>query len=750
MIGVGTVAGVVATRFVHPKYEVSARVMLSEPPDPRGPIRAQQVLNEGAWRELISSFAILDPVARRLRLYVVPENEADSVLFADFDHTSDLRSGPYTLTVDPGTRKYELVLKTNGERSTVERGTVGDSVGRTVGFLWRPSADALTARKTVAFEVQTPRDAASDIVKRLKVELPQDSRLLRLSLKGERPRQITATMNGILSEFVAEAELLKKKNLTDVRLALEEQREQAKASYEGFSAALEQFKIRNATDPTQGSIAVQGGTALTTPLAMNDFFQMRVQYDQAHRDREALEALLAKSSSSRLTPEAILGLPGLVETSPNLGSALQTVNEKQKSLRTLRERFTDQHPLVKDVEEQLTTLETQTIPAIARQSLEQLRAREAELDRRIKGASADIRGIPQRTLQEQSLTRDRDLAYTLYADIESRYAQAKMAEAAAIPDVAVLDSALVPLRPASDTAPVLLLMLIGGSAAAGVVLALLLDMFDKRFRYPQQATVDLGLDILGTIPSIRRSRQGLTRLEDQAQLVEAFRGLRLGIRNAIADDGPITIAITSPGPGDGKSLVSSNLALAFAEAGYRTLLIDGDIRRGLLHATFNVPQRPGFIDHLAGDIALEDVIRETSHENLYLIPCGSRRHRGPELLAADTTAKLIRSLRSRFDAVIVDTAPLGAGIDPYALGAATGNVALVLRTGRTDRKLAHNKLETLDRMPIRLVGAVLNDVRADSMYKYYSYLDGYGTLEDEEPPRIGSAGPGRAVASTRA
>jgi succinoglycan biosynthesis transport protein ExoP len=476
-----------------------------------------------------------------------------------------------------------------------------------------------------------------------------------------------------------------------------------------------------------------------------------VEFENARHDREALENLLAKSASSRITPEAILGLPGLVETSPNLKSALQTVTEKEASLRTLRERFTDQHPLVKDVEQQLATLQTQTIPAIAKQSLEQLRSRENELDRRIKGASADIRAIPQRTLQEQALTRDRDLAYTLYADIEGRYAQARMAEAAAIPDVAVLDSALVPLKPTSDTAPVLLLMLIGGSAVAGVVLALLLDLMDKRFRYPQQATVELGLDILGTIPTIRRSRQGLTRMEDQAQLVEAFRGLRLGIRNAIADEGPIAIAITSPGPGDGKSLVSSNLALAFAEAGYRTLLIDGDIRRGMLHATFNVPQRPGFVDHLGGDIALEDVVRETSHENLYLIPCGSRRHRGPELLAADTTAKLIRSLRTRFDAVIVDTAPLGAGIDPFALGAATGNMALVLRTGRTDRKLAHNKLETLDRMPIRVVGAVLNDVRANGMYKYYSYLDGYGTLEDEEPPRIGSAGePGRAVASTRA
>ena len=750
MVALGGVAGVIATKFVKPKYEVYARVMIAEPPDPRGPIRSGNVLNEAAWRELLTSFAILDPVARSLRLYVVPADESDDHLFAEFDHTSDLRPGKYTLAINAATRRYELSRKERNETAVVERGSLADSIGRSVGFRWAPGAEALAGRKELEFAVRTPRDAASDIERRLSVILPLESRFLRLTLKGERPQQLASTMNRILHEFVAEAEILKKKNLTDVRLALEEQREQAKAAYENASASLERMKIETAVNPTQGSIAVQGGTMLTTPLAMNDFFQMRVDYDKTQRDRQALETLLSSTKGSRLTPEALLSIPGIVQSSPNLSAALQTVTEKEAAARTLRERFTDKHPLVVDVDQQLATLETQTIPGIARQSLEQLRARETELDRRIKNASGEMRAIPQRTLQEQSLTRDRDLAYDLYADIEGRYAAAKMAEAAAMPDVGVLDSAQVPGKPASDTAPTLLLMVIGGSLAFGVVLALLLDAIDKRFRYPDQATNELGLDILATIPSIRRSRQGVARLEDQAQLVEAFRGLRLGVRNALPDDGPVSIAITSPGPGDGKSLISSNLALAFAEAGYRTLLIDGDIRRGQLHATFDVPQRPGFVDHLSGDVALEDAIRETSHTNLFLIPCGSRRQRGPELLASEGTGRLIRALRSRFDAIIVDTAPLGAGIDPYALGAATGNLALVLRTGRTDRKLAHNKLETLDRMPVRVVGAILNDVRADAFYKYYSYLDGYGTLDEDEPPRIGTAGAGRAVATTRA
>jgi len=475
MVAVGGIVGVIATRFVRPKYEVSARVMIAEPPDPRGPIRSAQVLNEAAWRELLSSFAILDPVARSLRLYVIPENEADDPLFAEFEHTNDLRPGKYKLVVNPATRRYELSRASGSERAVVERGAVGDSVGRTVGFQWTPNAETLLARKELAFEVRTPRDAAADIDSRMVVVLPLESRFLRITLKGERKEQLAATMNAILGEFIKEAEILKKKNLTDVRLALEEQREQAKTAYQNASGSLETIKIQIATDPTQSAIAVPGGTELTTPLAMSKFFELKVDHENTKRDREALEALLSSPSGTRLTPEALLSIPGIVQSSPNLTSALSTVTQKEATARTLRERYTNEHPLVKDVDAQLTTLETQTIPGIARQSLEQLRARERELDRRIKTATPEIRQIPQRALQEQSYTRDRDLAYTLYADIESRYAAAKMAEAAATPDVSVLDSAQVPLKPASDTAPMLLLMIIGGSLALGVMIALLLD-----------------------------------------------------------------------------------------------------------------------------------------------------------------------------------------------------------------------------------------------------------------------------------
>ena len=91
---------------------------------------------------------------------------------------------------------------------------------------------------------------------------------------------------------------------------------------------------------------------------------------------------------------------------------------------------------------------------------------------------------------------------------------------------------------------------------------------------------------------------------------------------------------------------------------------------------------------------------------------------------------LMAHLKSTYQVIIVDTPPLGAGIDPFALGVATGAMLIVLRTGETDRKLAQAKLEVLDRMPVRVLGTVLNDIGESPQFKYYYYLEGYGALEN--------------------
>jgi capsular exopolysaccharide synthesis family protein len=256
---------------------------------------------------------------------------------------------------------------------------------------------------------------------------------------------------------------------------------------------------------------------------------------------------------------------------------------------------------------------------------------------------------------------------------------------------------------------------------------------DRRFRYPEQASHELGLSILGAVPKVPRPNgSGSVAAGDMAQVVEAFRSIRLNLAHSFEPGKPICLTVSSPSPGDGKSLIACNLALSFAEAGYRTILVDGDIRRGILHRTFDAERRPGLLDYLdSRNTTIEQTYRSTSHRSLTLIPCGVRLHHGPELLGSARMSQLVARLKNDFEVILIDSPPLGAGIDPFVLATHSTNIMIVLRSGETDRQMAEAKLRILDRLPVRTLGAVLNHIDAGTgVYKYYSYSYGYAA-EDE-------------------
>jgi capsular exopolysaccharide synthesis family protein len=202
------------------------------------------------------------------------------------------------------------------------------------------------------------------------------------------------------------------------------------------------------------------------------------------------------------------------------------------------------------------------------------------------------------------------------------------------------------------------------------------------------------------------------------------------------------LTITSPGIGEGKSFVSANLALAFADAGYRTLLIDGDTRRGGQHNLFDVPRLPGLTDVLAGKAPLEKALQQTKLSGLTLLPCGTRMQRGPEMLLSPVMRELIQRVRTTYSIIIVDSPPLAAGADPIVLSTVTGNMMLVLRAGTSDLALAEAHLDSLDNLPVRILGAVLNDVRSGPAYRYHTYYLSSPEREEDEktlvesPPRV--------------
>jgi capsular exopolysaccharide synthesis family protein len=726
----GLAVGVAGSKMVHPEYQAHATIWIStESGGSRtGPIRSEELLASGSWPQLLRSYEILEKVVRSKSLFLSPANPADSVVIRGFKIEDRVRAGGYELRV---TDQNRFVLST-ATKQVVDSGAVGDSIGRALGFLWAPTPDLLPAGRIVPFGVATPRAAAGSLSGRLSTpSLQENSNLMQVSLRGPEPVSTAATLNTLLDEFVITAAELKKRNLAEMARALSEQLDYAYLELKAAEIALENFRVSTITKPSEGT-AVSGGVELTRDPVFASFFQQRIDLDNARRDREALERAMAAIERGEGSYNSFWAIPAVQSYGQELRNALTEYQSREAALRTLLTRYTEQNPEVRDAQRAVQTLRTTTIPPLVTALITQLREREIDLDSRLSSASRELREIPTRTIEELRLRRNVAVRDNLYTMLKNRFEEARLADASSVPDISILDRAAAPTTPSSNTAPQLILMALVGSFGAAVVLALLLDRLDRRFRYPEQATQELGLSILGAVPALRNTASSRHGVEEQSQAVEAFRAIRLTLINLLRGSRPLQIAISSPGIGDGKSIVSANLALSFAEGGYSTLLIDGDIRRGELHSVFEVQRRPGFIDAIAGAVSVEDAVRPTSHPRLTLMPTGTRSRHGPELLMSPALPTLLASLGTRYQVIIIDTPPLGAGIDPFALGSATGNMLLVLRSGETDRKMAEAKLQLLDRLPVRILGAVLNDISAKGVYRYYSYLNEYASTEELE------------------
>lgn len=732
LVAAGTALGMVAAKRVRPIYDTQVTVWINAgSAQQSGPIRTGQLLPQTSWVDLLRSFAIVDSVVKSLRLNVFYTQPSDSALLANLEVLPNLRSGTYILRIDSTGSRY--VLSTLKEKDiALEKGVVGDSIGRRVGIAWLPNPELLRAGRTLQFTVVTPRSMSLNLLGHMRASLPEDGQFLTITLSGTDPRRIAQTLNVWATQFANTSRDLKKFHLVEFKKILGDQLGTSERELHGAEIALEQFRVNTITLPS-GATPVAGGVAATRDPVITNYFQKKESLDEIRGDRMALEQMIAAANGGALNTQAFLLLPSILNNAPQLRTAIEELSTRQAALRTEQQFLTDANPRIKQLNEAVRVLQYETIPQITQSVLASLRTRESELNSRIDSQSEELRAIPTRTIEEMRLVRQVSASENLYNSLKARYEEVSLAEAQTTPDVSVLDYAVTPLRPSSNDAPRLVMMAFVASVGLAIALALLRDRLDKIFRYPEEASRDLGLTIAGTVPKLKSSRRGTMQLETMSQAVESFRTLRLAVRYDFPGNEPVVVSVTSPGPGDGKSLVSANLALTFASAGHRTLLIDGDVRRGTQHATFGAVATPGLVDYLHETASLEAVVKETPTENLFIIPCGTRRNRAPELLVSERMMQLVKVMREQFDCVIIDCPPFIAGVDAYALGAVSGSMLIVLRPTVSDRKLAAAKLEVLDRLPIRVLGAVLNGVPSGGMYKYYATDYSYRDKGPQEP-----------------
>jgi capsular exopolysaccharide synthesis family protein len=204
-------------------------------------------------------------------------------------------------------------------------------------------------------------------------------------------------------------------------------------------------------------------------------------------------------------------------------------------------------------------------------------------------------------------------------------------------------------------------------------------------------------------------------------MAEAYRAVRTALLSGTRNQSHQLIQITSPNPGDGKSTLSTNLAMSIAKAGKSVLLIDADLRRPNVHKLLGMENDVGVTSVVEGGMEFDDAIQPGPLPHLDVMTAGPRETNRAELLLSPRFAEMLNVLRERYDYVIVDTPPVLAVSDPAAIGAMVDGVMLVLRINRQTRLHAVRARETLDLVGARLIGVVVNAL-GDS-----SAVQGFGT-----------------------
>ncbi len=222
---------------------------------------------------------------------------------------------------------------------------------------------------------------------------------------------------------------------------------------------------------------------------------------------------------------------------------------------------------------------------------------------------------------------------------------------------------------------------------------------------------------------LKQREELITVVTPKSPISEAYRTLRTNIQFSSLDKPLSTLLVTSTGPDEGKSTILANLAVTFAQAGNRVILVDCDLRRPSLHEIFGVDNLAGlttlFIDEKGLDSDNNAPLKDTSVPNLRILTTGQLPPNPSELLSSQRMGKIIESLKAQADFVLFDSPPILAVTDAAVLARKVDGVLLVISAGKTKRDRAVKAKTMLDKVNAKVLGVVLNNAKLDSsLYGY--------------------------------
>jgi len=390
---------------------------------------------------------------------------------------------------------------------------------------------------------------------------------------------------------------------------------------------------------------------------------------------------------------------------------------------------------------------TSSLLSAIEKSLEAVDAMQAEMRSRFDADMADSRKAETSRLAVANLKSDLDRKRSLFNTVVDQLKQAQLVSDFRGTSAQPIDPAeALPVR---SQAPLILGLALVVGLIVGTGTSVVVDQMDQRLYSGSEISQVLGLTMLAGIPRLPSGRLAtihgnpalISHIAPKSRLAECFRVLRTNLDRVGRELHPQVMLVSSARAGDGKSTTSSNLAICQAHNGKRVLLIDADLRRSSLPATFNVSNMCGLGDALRGSIPFDAAIRPTPVKNLDMVPAGPETENPADLLASNRMSEFIETVRQNYDLIIIDSPPILVVADALILSGVSDAMLFVAHGSALRKSDAERCKEVLRLAGLPVLGVVVNGIEQENWlwghynaYDYDRYLYGPTRISGKKNP----------------
>jgi tyrosine-protein kinase Etk/Wzc len=540
------------------------------------------------------------------------------------------------------------------------------------------------------------------------------SNVLTVSFDNQNPRLAMDLTNGFMKAY-EESNLEDKRQIASNTLAfIDDQLNALRSDLGGVERNLQNFREKSRAL----NVDVQSMLSLNKANTIED------QTTDLDVKLKVIDYLLLYINNASNTFKMVPSTLGINE--PTLVQAVTEYNKLQVQRETSLQTIPPSNPVILNLDATIEKLRSDIIENLnnVRQSYTVM---QDKLQQRTQSTESNLTTIPGKEKRLLEITRQQKILEELYSYLLQKKLETSIASASTVSNIKIIepsDYSFTPIAPNRRTAYVLAIF-IGVGLPVGIIF--LKELLNDKVSSKNDIEKNTQTPILGEVGHSENSSTLIVTRNNRQYLAEQFRIVRSNLQYILPKVEKPVLLVTSSYSGEGKSFVSTNLGAVLALSGKRTVILEFDIRKPKIMKGLGLNERKGITNYIVGNVDLQELISPVPEiENLFVIPCGPVPPNPAEMLLNEKIAQLFKELRNRFDAIIIDTAPVGLVSDAITLGKYADSVIYIVRHGYTLKKQILLIEDLYQHQKLPNLSIIINDIPVQGGYGGYYGYGGYG------------------------